>query len=346
MRYDAVNIGPFDLALKVNQIKEAADSAGITLLAKHSDANSEQLRPAIHIVRAGPTRVALIGAVPGTDTKTVCEEIADLTRRVRKTVDLIVVLSQLPPLDVERCANELTDVDLFLSGRHDVDLTTSKRISNAYVLPCSLYGQTVGVAEIYLRPQGGIERLVSAYHRLDSSLAEDPLIKRSVGDYYAKHSVLMPEQASVRATEQVLASVLVKDGNSQASCQNCHEKEFASWKETPHAHGWQTLVEKDSSDRADCISCHTTPQLTLDGFSPASTGVGCATCHGGDPDLARHPTDPRFIVRRPAEAICQTCHTPKTSPSFSYAAFLERVMHNNPKKEDQPLTPASTREGH
>jgi hypothetical protein len=84
-------------------------------------------------------------------------------------------------------------------------------------------------------------------------------------------------------------------------------------------------VEKAASGRTDCSSCHTTSTLSLSGLSAGISGVGCASCHGDDPDHARRPHDPRFIVRRPAEAVCRQCHTPEQSPNFAYAAFIGKV---------------------
>jgi hypothetical protein len=288
--------------------------------------------------------VALIGAVPtrvGADVGEAIREASALARQARRSADLVVVLSQLTPQAIERCAKSTPEIDLILSGRHDMDLTRPIRIANAYVLPCAAYGQSIGVAEIDLRPQGGVAKLSLTFRRVDASLAKDPQIAASVGNYYKRYASITAQAAGPHLTDSILAGILPQGGGSALGCRSCHQGQFGSWEHSRHAHAWQTLVEKGASSRADCISCHTTQQLALSSFSPDATGVSCAACHGGDPDHARHPKDPRFVVRRPAEAVCRTCHNPITSPRFSYSSFLPLVTHTRVQQSNQPQAASS-----
>lgn len=333
MGYDAIGVGPYDLALPAGQIERAARRAGITLLARPVPNRAGRWAPAVRIVRAGAARVALIGAVPGSPGQgmgTVIRRVADLARQVRRSADLVVVVAQLAPEEVVRCARQVPQVDLFLSGRQDLDLSGPTRVAAAYVLPCAAYGQSVGMAEIDLRPHGGIRNLKLAFRPVDPGLRKDPSVTAAITDYYARFSTLTAPPTKPRVTDAVLAGALSGPETAQLACQSCHESEFAAWSRTRHAHAWQTLVEKGADARSDCIRCHTTGQLTLNSFGGDVTGVSCAACHGGDPDHARHPADPRFIVRRPAEPVCRTCHTPLSSPHFTYPWFLKLVKHAPP----------------
>ena len=83
-----------------------------------------------------------------------------------------------------------------------------------------------------------------------------------------------------------------------AACADCHADEYDIWKETPHAHATQTLVDLDPQRHFDpeCLSCHVTgwePQkyypftggyLGLE-KTPHLTANGCENCHG---PAARH----------------------------------------------------------
>src|SRR5262249_43341452 len=39
-------------------------------------------------------------------------------------------------------------------------------------------------------------------------------------------------------------------------CKDCHEEEYAVWKETPHARAWKSLVDKKRDKVAECVDCH------------------------------------------------------------------------------------------
>jgi hypothetical protein len=57
--------------------------------------------------------------------------------------------------------------------------------------------------------------------------------------------------------------------------------------------------------------------------TPGLEDVGCESCHGrGGPHLS-----PQFVTGGDYSAACLTCHDPKHSLGFEYAAFLPRISH-------------------
>lgn len=146
------------------------------------------------------------------------------------------------------------------------------------------------------------------------------------------------------------------------SCAECHTTAFEIWKDTPHAHATQSLIQPgERSDIArhfdpECLSCHVTgwnPQK----FYPYETGYlsvektplmmenGCENCHGpGSQHVAAENGDIeadetmltklREEMRLPlaqAQEKCLECHDIDNSPNFhrdgAFEEFWEQVKH-------------------
>jgi hypothetical protein len=73
------------------------------------------------------------------------------------------------------------------------------------------------------------------------------------------------------------------------ACKKCHESEYETWANSPHARAYQTLVEaRNPSLRqfdSECIGCHVTGWEYKTGFmsakrTPRLKNTGCENCHG------------------------------------------------------------------
>jgi hypothetical protein len=325
LRYDAVNIGPFDHVIPGDRLKQIAETTKLPLVCASSK-SVPQPAPPMRLITAGKKTIAVIGAAhPGAASRIPLDALVRTAVRAARSAGVVIVLSQLPPAEAEELARKAPVVDLIISGRHDADLTPVRRVGATFIVPCSFFGQSVGVADLHLGGDGRVLDVKLTSHRLEAGKARDPSIEASVQQFYKQFNTVSPHLPSVAETDRVLSGVLGDRANARVGCEGCHKQAFSAWQRTRHAHAWQTLVQKGAAGRSDCISCHTTNQLSLTSLSPAITPVGCASCHGADPDHARNPGDPRFIVRRPAETVCRQCHTAQQSPNFSYATLLPHV---------------------
>lgn len=140
------------------------------------------------------------------------------------------------------------------------------------------------------------------------------------------------------------------------SCAECHEKEYAIWKETPHAHATETLLQAKPPRQfdAECISCHATGwdpqkyfpyQTGYDSLksTPGLTGSGCENCHGpGAAHVKAEKGSDKSLQKRLREALaanatgaakaaqrdsCQRCHDIDNSPKFEFDSYWERIAH-------------------
>jgi hypothetical protein len=94
-----------------------------------------------------------------------------------------------------------------------------------------------------------------------------------------------------------------------ASCQKCHLAEYNSWAKTKHATAFERLSSSDQEK--ECIGCHVTGTKTkvLADGKVVNKGVQCEACHGA---AAAHVADPNVktgLVRKPASALCEQCHS-------------------------------------
>lgn len=99
------------------------------------------------------------------------------------------------------------------------------------------------------------------------------------------------------------------------ACRKCHEPVYEAWSHTKHASALNRLSSAEQEQA--CVGCHVTGPKTriLDGKNVLNAGVQCEACHGA---AAAHVADPQVrtgLVRKPASALCEECHSSK-GPHF------------------------------
>ncbi|MFN7845496.1 MAG: multiheme c-type cytochrome [Pirellula sp.] len=144
-------------------------------------------------------------------------------------------------------------------------------------------------------------------------------------------------------------------------CGECHTTAFDIWKNTPHSHATDSIVEPPERPiprhfDPECLSCHTTgwnPQKFLPyntGFESLTasthlTGSGCENCHGpgkahaeaesGDveatAEMISKLRDDMKLPLDKAEEKCMECHDLDNSPDFhkdgAFQAYWQRIKH-------------------
>jgi hypothetical protein len=140
-------------------------------------------------------------------------------------------------------------------------------------------------------------------------------------------------------------------------CRGCHRSAFKVWKNTPHSHAYQTLVDaRNPSLRqydGECIVCHTVGFGYNGGFTDEKKtehlkNVGCESCHGPGSLHVKHPHDPEWQQRmnQPWRAknanakqlaidnFCQKCHDEDNDVTWTNNAFpkkWEKIKHGKDK---------------
>lgn len=190
---------------------------------------------------------------------------------------------------------------------------------------------------------------------LDHRFADDPEMDKLMADYQ--------DELKDHVTQDGWESLGVKPAPhpngkfvGSKACADCHKREYAIWKETPHAHATETLLRAKPPRQFDpeCVNCHVTGwdpqkffpyQTGYDSLqaTPGLSGSGCENCHGpgathvkaekgGDKAaqkrwremLHANATGASKEVRRES---CQRCHDLDNSPKFDFDGYWEKIAH-------------------
>lgn len=152
-------------------------------------------------------------------------------------------------------------------------------------------------------------------------------------------------------------------------CKDCHTFAYSVWKDSKHAHAYESLIkgrEKYDGEWVsriydpECLCCHTTgwePQAALrfaSGFvdmesTPNLVGQQCENCHGAGGkhveaelrliDAGGSPDDETKKLRdalklnlvKAKESVCVRCHDYENSPNFKFEERWPKVNHSGKK---------------
>lgn len=114
------------------------------------------------------------------------------------------------------------------------------------------------------------------------------------------------------------------------ACKDCHDKVYAAWARTKHAHALDKLTM--ASRAGTCIGCHATGPAAVvlaEGAKPTHPHVQCEACHGPGRKHAEAAIGGVNEVRtvKIEETTCTRCHN-ETSPHykpFYYQAMVSLV---------------------
>ena len=164
---------------------------------------------------------------------------------------------------------------------------------------------------------------------LDSKVEENKRMSDKVQNHHRAISALNKKLESTReCPPQAGADQALYIGSQ--SCQGCHPQAYDLWKKTPHAHAWDTLVQRGRTYDYNCVSCHSSGFDLPEGFCRVSEAgdrinVGCESCHG--PGSTHAQTGAKSAIQRDvSEAQCQTCHHPPHTNTFVYADRIKRIL--------------------
>ena len=189
-----------------------------------------------------------------------------------------------------------------------------------------------------------VDRRMAVYQQLlreTNLIANEPSIRHSFGDDY-----------------RFLGS---------QKCAECHDEAYEIWKDTPHAHAYDSLtvawarqhqdpgmaarVRVDRIHDPECVNCHTAgwdPQDVLrfeGGFTgiettPHLVGVNCENCHGpaskhvaaeesgaDEAVIAAERLKLHLTVESARSGLCSQCHDFENSPDFDFDVYWPKVDH-------------------
>jgi predicted CXXCH cytochrome family protein len=343
MGYDAFTPGELDFSLGVGPVIQMSKQANFPFLAANlMDRKSKKpvFKPYI-IKEVLGVKIGLLGLIsnqlplagpPAERGKYYLADPIETAKKIvpqlKKKCQIIVALAHMGPDEQQKLAQACPRIFFILDGHNpNLELTPTKA-HNSQIFNAGSRGEQLGQVEFLSEGRDLLARyqiisLTARYadhpralellNQYKSSLRE--LLQPPLQTGHLKGpSVVTPETSTLLAAPFVGESV----------CLPCHQTQYKSWLETPHARAYQTLIQQNKSSDPGCLSCHTT------GFGearkdPAANfqNVQCEACHGpGD----SHP-EPRKILSKIGEDQCLKCHNTANSPNFNYATYLRKVRH-------------------
>lgn len=343
MGYTAYNIGDRDLLLGIDQLKYLQGTSEIPFLSANLfHGENRVFHPfVIHTVNlhGSQIQIAIIGVlsqsfeiqVENADADLRLENptavLTDLVEKLDQTADLIVLLAHAGFAESEGLASAFPQIDVVVSGHEIEELReVSLFIKNTVLLNTGTKGKAIGQLDIrWSDDRTGPDYEFQALS-LSERLPDSPQMIELLRLY---QQMLTAENLSVDLEREPPGTGGVYVGS--ASCKGCHPEAYAIWKESKHAHAYQTLISHGHAADPECLTCHTVGFGFQTGFvnmetTPNLPDVGCENCHGVGGNHIKHPQKGYGQV---TQADCLTCHTTQNSPKFDYEVYLPKIQHWN-----------------
>jgi hypothetical protein len=257
-----------------------------------------------------------------------------LVTELRKQADVVVLMSEMSPVDTDRLIQSIPGIDVALYGQKAGWEETAKKVGETIVNQTGTRGQYLGKLVVIVDPAGKVVDFGSQNAGLDTTFPEDPIVVKAAAEATTKANELRTEARKQRQGE-FENKVTGERYIGAETCKRCHEKEYQQWALSPHAKALASL-EKPVTGKPrtpQCTGCHTTGFGQEGGYAPAQqasagklgppdlANVQCEACHGRGTEHTR--TGKVSLT----EAACRTCHNAEWSPKFDFQTALLAVKH-------------------
>lgn len=269
--------------------------------------------------------------------------------------DLLVLLSHGSLAEAKSLAKKFPQFSLVLTsgGPEDPEFDNPQKVDNTLLVQVGHKGKYTGVFGFY--PDDAENRLRFELVKLTAQNFQD-------SDTMVEHMRLYQELLKDSNLAENEPSIKHPSGSKFVGskvCGECHSKAYEIWKDSGHAHAYDSLItgRPELKHRwvsriydPECLSCHVTgwhPQDVLrygNGFvskekTPELLHNGCENCHGpgskhiqlidaGEKEAAAKEV--RLTLEEAKKTQCVTCHDHDNSPKFnsrSFDKYWDKIKH-------------------
>ncbi len=287
--------------------------------------------------------------------------LAEIVGPLAEQADFLVLLSHATAEESKALARKFPQFDVVVTaGGAEEPPRQAEKIEGTETLLVEVghKGMYVAVLGLYDDPQQPVR-----YQRvpLDARFADSPDMQQMLVEYQRELETLGLTGLDVKTQLHPTGNTFV----GSHACADCHTQAYEVWKNSPHAHATQTLVDLEPPRHFDpeCLSCHVTgwnPQ----NYFPYSGGYtdlektallrtnGCENCHGpGSAHVAAElgdvEADDALLEKLRAQmrlklqegeaegqvvgavtAKCVECHDLDNSPDFDFKTYWPEVEHH------------------
>jgi hypothetical protein len=343
----AANVTERELAIGVDEFRALAARAAFPMISAnvvHQDDASPVFPAFVRRSFTGPSgrpiRVGILGVTrenpgflgrTGEGRRVVLAPPASSAARhvpaLREVSDVVVLLANLPPRQVDALVSQIPGIDVVLagwSGRVTAEAAAAARPTIVYG---GDQGKRVGEVRLFFGSQG-LAQATAGHLFLDGRYPYELSMKEfedranlKINDHYRELAL-----ATAAAPGEVPAAQRYL---GPGGCGECHGEAQRVWEASGHAHAMQTLVEAHLEYSPLCVGCHVTGDRNPGGFvnlvaTPQLANVQCEACHG---PAGAHRDDPARPYGKADRSGCLVCHTPDNSPDFEFTSYWEKIRH-------------------
>ncbi len=300
MGYDAVAVGPLDLAAGVDFLKEKDRSHFPWLSANLLNADNQPVfHPWIVKILNGST-IGIIGLTSKSSFLPVNIHLADwhsilppILKTLSEKCDHIILLSNLVSAENHQIAQQFPEVSVIISADSRFGNLSPTINNNTLITQTAPQGRYLGKLTIswgnndkwnagFTSPinalqtekekenkngaKGTIPSTFSAnFIALTSSMPENADVQHIVTDIKQQTSDFNKKirfnKLDSESTNQSNRSTVALIGYER--CESCHHLQTEFWKSTQHASAYTTLVDMGQSNNLDCLVCHVTRRTDM-----------------------------------------------------------------------------------
>jgi 2',3'-cyclic-nucleotide 2'-phosphodiesterase (5'-nucleotidase family) len=216
----AMPAGLRDLSAGLQFLKDTAARAGVRVLSVNLLSSGKSVFPKTLVTRVGDVRVGLIGvspvgkfaSAPGVEGGPIIQPTLAEARKLRKTVDLVVVLAAVPFADALELAKEAQDsVDLILHSHESRGAGIAQRQDRNFLIPTGERGRQLGELTLDLSGKGPFADL----SEIERSRQVVQLLERQIAETQKRLSA-----TSDPATQRALQEALTKFKERKKTMEN------------------------------------------------------------------------------------------------------------------------------
>ncbi len=346
--YAATTIGEFDLFMGARYLKERIQGSGLNVVSANVYDESTGglfVEPYVIVERAG-VRFGITGVTDqhmdvrphgsveslGVAFADPREKLEELVPELREKVDFVVVLSYMGVSLSRELAENVAGIDFVVVGNQRAKSSEPFEAGGAVFVQPGSKGQNIADYRLSFDEDHVYQGFEGSVAVLDPNVPADAAMALMLKEHNHAVDKIRKERAAQRAREREaqqkgLSGYREACLGVNASCAKCHGGQYDQWKETPHAHAFESLEKSLQSTNPACIRCHTTcfvdlPQGSSEPVNDELRGVQCESCHGMGTEHARDGSYGAVKVE-----TCLACHDKERSPDFDLATYLPKVRH-------------------
>ena len=361
MGYDAVAVGPLDLAAGTDFLKQQGSSRFSWISANILNTDDSPVFHPFIIKKTVESTTGIIGltgtvSLPANlhtgDWHTILPAQLQI---LSKKCDHIILLSNLPKNDNYEIAQHYPNLHIIISADPQFSNLNPIVNNNTIITQTVQQGKYLGRLDIVWGNNGKWEEgsgkqrenkvdgkfpstFTSSFIALGSTLPDSVAIEKIVSEIKQKINTLNSSSQQTNIihnetnTQKTTQPETVFTGFEQ--CRTCHRLQADFWKSTQHAGSYATLIKKGQANNLECLPCHVTNNAHLSKKNPADIllslpssmqAVGCEVCHGAGRAHADNPQDIKPI-RRGDKQVCLECHTKERDTNFNYEEKIKLIQ--------------------